>query len=321
LAAPVTMATHTGAVHHEVVEPAQARQRQKGVTRLGAAVLVVLVAGCSSVHASVRGSSATPKAAAIALGHRMLDEAVLPSGAHPFTGSAPTVLNGPSVPGIGNLVLAHRLWAVAEAPHADWQWLQAHVPHGFVKTVTSSGTDRGVPSWGLQDDLSVDPPNISTAELQFSIAGDPAGHAVIRVDTVVGWTEPRPTDEFVAARDRSVIVSVIHSGGGSGRVGKRVVSSDPKLVQPIVDTFNRLPVEPPNSVYHCPSIGPRTVSYRVAFAPAPTAPPDLVATIGKCGPVEVIVNGRSAVELDDLPKQALANDVSHVLGFTEPHFG
>ena len=252
----------------------------------------------------------------------MLDDAVLPSGAQPFTGTAPAVLpHGPSsIPGMGNLVFAHRLWAVGESPHAVWEWLGARVPRGFVKTETSSGTNRGVPSWGVEDDLSVDPPNISTAELQFSIAGDASGRAVVRVDTVVGWTPPKPSDEYVPARDRFLIVTVVHSGR-SGRIGKRVVTSDPKLVQLVVRTFNGLPIEPPNIVHGCPPSGRRTVSYRVAFASASTAPPDLVATAGKCGAVEVVVNGRAVPVLDDLPKQEFANVVAHVLGLTEPHFG
>ena len=129
----------------------------------------------------------TPKQAATALGHRMLDEAVLPSGARPSTAPAPAVLRGPSsTPAMGNLVFAHRLWTVDEAPHAVWQWLQAHVPSGFVKYGTSSGTNRGVPSWGVEDSLSVLPPNTSYAELQLGVAADASGKAVVRVDSQVG---------------------------------------------------------------------------------------------------------------------------------------
>ena len=135
--------------------------RRKCVTKFWCGVLfAVLLVGCSSTHTARRGSSSTtvasathaastePKDAAIALASRMLDKAVLPAGARPSTAPPPAVVRGPSVPGIGNLVFAHRLFTVNEAPHAVWQWLQAHVPKGFVGVGGSSGTDRGVPSWG-----------------------------------------------------------------------------------------------------------------------------------------------------------------------------
>jgi len=305
--------------------------RRKCVTKFWCGVLfAVLLVGCSSTHTARRGSSSTtvasathaastePKDAAIALASRMLDKAVLPAGARPSTAPPPAVVRGPSVPGIGNLVFAHRLFTVNEAPHAVWQWLQAHVPKGFVGVGGSSGTDRGVPSWGVEDDLSAVPTNISAAELQFGIAGDASGRAVVRVDTVVGWTEPRPTDEFVSARDRVVIVNVVR---GRGPAGKRVVTADPRLVQPIIQEFNRLRVEPPDSVCHCPPSGARTVAYKVAFATTPSTTPDVVATIGLCGPIRVTVGGTAAPSLAAINDQPFGDAVAHVLGLSEPHFG
>jgi hypothetical protein len=309
-----------------------------GMTRLAIlGLLGVLIAGCSSSHPSARAPSpsttipsittspSTPKEAATALGQRMLGEAVLPSGTHPLKGLAPAVLRGPSsIPGMDNLVFAHRLLTVNEAPHAVWQWLQAHVPGGFTKTETSSGTNRGIPTWGVEDDLSVAPQNISTAELQLAIAGNASGQAVMRVDTVVGWTEPRPRAEFVRTNERTVIVTVIHSGFGlpaGGTIGKRVVTSDPKLVQPIVRTFDRLRIYPPGGVTECGALSAHPVVYRVAFAASPTSTPEVVATVGRCGSVQVIVGGRDAPGLDDLPAQAFATSAAHLLGLSQPHFG
>ncbi len=332
------MATRTAGVHHEVVGLWPRKCRQKRMKRFGRAVLfAVLVCGCSSSHPLDRDSSSSttvaltrnavstvPREVAIALGHRMLDEAMLPSGMHSFRGSAPTVLRGPTVPGIGNLVFAHRLWTVDEAPHAVWQWLQVHVPRGFVKTESSSGTSRGVPSWGVEDDLSVQPPNISVAELQLAIAGDASLGTVIRGDTVVGWTEPRPADEFVPTTDRTVTVSVVHISPASpsnGPIGKRVSISDPTMVQPIARTFNGLHVTPPSGPNPGGPPGCGSVLYRVGFSATPTARPDVVATVGRCGGIDVTTNGRAAIGLDDLPKQEFATDAAHILGFTEPHFG
>jgi hypothetical protein len=115
-----------------------------------------------------------------------------------------------------------------------------------------------------------------------------------------------------------VIVNVVR---GRGPAGKRVVTSDPKLVHPIVQEFNRLRVEPPDSVYHCPAIGGRTVAYQVAFATTPTATPDLLATIGLCGPIQVTVGGTVAPSLAAINDQAFGDAVAHVLGLSEPHFG
>lgn len=264
----------------------------------------------------------TPKQAAIALGDRMLDEAVLPAGARQSTAPAPAILRGPSsTPAMGNLVFAHRLWTVDEAPHAVWQWLQAHVPSGFVKYGTSSGTNRGVPSWGVEDSLSVRPPNTSYAELQLEVAADASGQAVVRVDSQVGWTAPRPADEFVPARDRVVTVRVIHPYEKGKPVSKTVVATDPKLVRPIVRSFNALRVTPPDTVHSCPPLRAISAVYEVSFATSADATPDLVASVGGCGGARVAVAGRPAPGLGDFSNSEFGDAVAHVLGLPHPHFG
>ena len=82
---------------------------------------------------------------------------------------------------------------------------QHHPPSGFRKGTTGFGTDRGIRSWGVEDDVSV-----ATGEHQqrrarvrhlgsTGGAGNTAAPAIVRVDSVVGWTAPRPADEFVPA--------------------------------------------------------------------------------------------------------------------------
>jgi hypothetical protein len=129
----------------------------------GIALAVVLVAaGCSSGHSTVQESSSeSPKQAAIALGLRLLDDAEFPIQARP-SNAAPSQLGGPSLPGFGNLESAHRTVTIAEDPRAVYRWLQQHAPRGFKKSETSTGKDGDVPVWGVEDDLSVDPPNCST---------------------------------------------------------------------------------------------------------------------------------------------------------------
>jgi hypothetical protein len=305
--------------------------QQIRVSVRGIAVVVLVGAfasGCSSTHhpaarAKTPTPTPTPKEAAVALGHQMLTKVVLPAGARVSTAEAPAVLRGPSVPGMGNLEFAHQLWTVPRDPGFVYHWLQDHVPHGFRKFETSTGKIRGVPSWGVDDQLASAPANISDAELQFGIAGNDAGGATVRVDTVVGWTDPRPANEYVSKADRTVIVTVVHVFP-AGSTGKRVVTSDPKLVQPVERTFNRLLIAPPQSVHSCPPITEHTVSYRVEFATSATAAPDITATVGKCGGPSVTVRGHPApslVGVGVVTAPDFAQAVARVLGFAEPHFG
>jgi hypothetical protein len=320
------------------MEPIAPSERQMHMGNLGKTLASVVVAaavaaGCSSSnHAGAPASSTTrpaakvgtsmsPKQAAVALGKRMLGEAVLPPGAQVSSAPLPAVLRAPGgAPAMGNLLFSHRTWTVSEAPHALWQWLQAHVPPGFVKDGTSSGSLRGVPSWGVQDRLAVFPANISYAELLYGIAGDASGKAVVRVDTEVGWTAPRPADEFVPARDRVVTVRVIHPYEPGKPVSKTVVVSDPKVVGPIVRSFNALRVSPPLEVHSCPPLRAISAVYEVAFSASVHASPDLVASIGGCGGVSVRVGGRPAPELGGLSSDGFGDAVAHVLGLPHPHF-
>jgi hypothetical protein len=297
-------------------------------------VIAAVVAGVAaqgrrpSVHAPTTTVAHTPsnpqEEAAIALCQRMLDEVILPRGSRPFTGREPAGLHAPlEFPGFRNLVFAHRLWTINETPYSLWYFFQAYVPfHGYVGQ--GSITLGNVRTWTVSDDLAVTPQNVSMGSLQLAITGNAAGPSVIRADPVVGWIKPRPTDEFVSTTDRTVTVSVVHISPASpsnGPIGKRVTTSDRKLVQPIVQTFNQLHVPRPQTPNPGGPHGCVSVLYRVAFSSSPTATPDVVATVGRCGGVDVIVNGRAATGLDDLPKQEFAADAAHVLDVTDPHFG
>lgn len=295
--------------------------RHNGVL-IGVLAVVALAAGCSSGHRATPARVAlTPKQAAIALGRQMLDQAVLPPGAKPSAAPAPFVLRGPStVPAIGNLVRSHRLFVVAERPYDVYQWLQRHRARGLTGDGAGFGTDRGVQSWEVDDRLSVRPANVSWAELEFGIAGNKTGPATIRVDTVVGWTAPRPASEFVAASDRVVTVTGFHPYRPGSPSGRHVTTSDPKLVAPIVRAFNQLRLEPPDDIHGCPAIGSRSVGYRVAFARSTGAAPDVVATIVPCGGIGVKVHGGAAPALGWIGDGAFANAAVTVLGLTEPHF-
>jgi len=326
------------AAHRRLRRRQFARATALAATAVGLVAVVVAVIAAVAVHdqrppaqpphtTTVRLGANPQEEAAIALGEQMLNEVVLPTGSRPIMGPVPVGLHAPpEFPGTYNLVYAHRAWTVPGTPHAVWQWLQAHVPHGFVLgTIGSEGT-LGEPSrtFSVEVDLAVAPRNVSEAQLQFGIGGSSSGRSVITADTVVGWTKPRPTDEFVPTTDRTVTVSVVHISPASpsnGPIGKRVTTSDPRLVQTIVQTFNALHVTPPGPPNPGGPSGCGTVLYRVGLSATPTARPDVVATVGRCGGVDVTVNGRASTSLDDLPKQEFATDAAHILGFTDPHFG
>jgi len=273
----------------------------------------------STATQAVAAAAATnAKQAAVALGHRMLNQAVFPPGAHVSNGSVPTVLAAPgSLPAMGNLVYGRRVWALAEPPSEVYRWLQAHVPSGYAKDSTDSGIVGGVRLSSVEDRLSAEPSNISYAELEFGIAPDALGRTVVRIDTVVGWTDPRPADEFVGARDQAVILTVVHV---TGPVVKRVVATDANLVQPIVRAFNQMRVYPPDVQTSCPPMGPDTVSYHLGFLTSPYASPDLVASIGACGGVGITIDGHPGTALEDLDA-TFRDAVAHLLGLLGPHFG
>jgi hypothetical protein len=336
------MALEPRGFHHGLVELASRWRRRMGVARIaGVVVVLVMASGCSSTHrvaqvcpspnAAVPVTDVMPSASngpASAFGRRTLDEAVVPSRAALFTGLAPPGLQCPFLqgPDIGNLVYAHRLWTINVAPHTLWKWLEAHVPNGFVSD--GHGTLGGrVVIWYVEDHADELPANISEALLQLSIVGPGSGPAVLRIDSTVGWTAPRPADAFVPTNDPTVIVTAVHmpvgtsSTGTAGTAGKRVTTSDPHLVQPIVRAFDGLRVAPPPGRLSMGCEVPGTVVYRVAFLSSPAATPDVVGTVGNCGQVEVTVNGRAAPIRNDEPKAALEYDLAHVLGLAEPHFG
>ena len=134
-------------------------------------------------------------------------------------------------------------------------------------------------------------------------------------------TGSRPADEFVPARDRVVTVRVVHPYEKGKPVSKTVVATDPKLVSPIVRSFNALRVTPPDTVHSCPPFRAISAVYEVSFAASAHAGPDVVATIGGCGGVRATVAGRPAPGLGDFSNSEFGNAVAHVLGLPHPHFG
>ena len=301
----------------------------------GWVVVVLAVAGCSSGRSVRQGASAPtgcsasapiasrtpPRDAAVALGRRMLDAAVLPPGSGSVRRRPVPTMFGDVVPGpdVGNLVCAYRTWTVARDAGDLLKWFQSHAPQGYAPSGLNKGrVEHGVQSGWVEDDLGALPLNVSAAETLFEVSGDNAGTAIVRVDTVVGWTNPRPTNELASSADRVVTATVLHVTLGSSAPpvqGKQVVITNSDVVESLARVFNGLRILPPQGPikgYHC---GPSTkaLAYQVAFSTSITAPADITATLGPCGGgVEVSVRGRSAPEL--LPGTAFGRAVTDALG-------
>ena len=174
-----------------------------------------------------------------------------------------------------------------------------------------SKTDR---AYVTDNRLTVLPIDIGNAELDVSVSDAGAGNVVIRVDSIVAWTKPRPRAEFASDQDRVVILTVIHLD--KRRHGKRVVATKPSLVQPLLWSFNQLRLSAPLPWYECPP-GAR-LTYRVAFARSPAAPPDVVATMGLCSGLDATAGKHVLPALD--PSAAFVTEIAHLLGASELHY-
>jgi hypothetical protein len=216
-----------------------------------------------------------------------------------------------------NLVQAHRLWTERSTAPSVAGFLQKHQPRGFIgQGEGSAGTLRSKTDRALYTDnqLAVLPTNISNAQLDVSVSDAGAGNVVIRVDSIVAWTQPRPRAEFASAQYRVVILTVIHLDGS--KPGKRVVATKADLVQPILWSFNELRLSAPAYFGECPPGG--RLSYQVAFARSPDATPDVVASVGLCSGLRATAGKHALPELD--PSGAFAESVAHLLGASELHY-
>jgi len=294
-------------------------------------VLALITAGCSSGGRSARGASSTttssvveaaantPKAAALDLQQRLLDDTLLPPGARRTSAPEPRALAG-FVPhaAVGNLLYAHRDFSVDQTPYDLWHWVQAHIPRGFRSGGQSAGSIGTEHTFGVDDELAMLPLNISYAELSLRIAGPKTGPAYVRVDAKVAWTQPRPKSELVSRRDRVLIASTIHAYEPGKPIGKHVIVTDPKLIQPIVKAFNnaRLEAAPGELGGECGFIGEHDVVYRLEFAPSATTKPDIVATLS-CYVIGVTVDGHAAPTLQNLP-DITWTQIRKLMGIAEP---
>lgn len=301
---------------------------------------VVLAAGCSSGHAaakrvspsttasttpakvvSVARPGPSPAKVAVAVARRMVDEAVLPGGAHRSTAPLPALLRGPfETPGGKNIVLAHRAWIVPEPASAVVSFLKLHVPAGFSENGVGASGSRTAHTMELVEYPSRPlPENVTAGELDVRVEASDDESSVVNVVGVAQWTPPRPLTERVGIADDVVIVSVIHFFQPGKPVVRRVVVTDRAQVAPIIRAFNGLRVAPIGEVFHCYLLRGNAVSYRIAFATSANATPVVVATVAPCSTVGVTVGGRSSVSLSDNGR-TFSVAVAHAIGMASLKF-
>ncbi len=171
------------------------------------AVLVVLApAGCSSSGPKASAPTSSTVAAAAAVGDPavaartlaawVVTEAELPPDAARSTAPPPPLLRTrQSTVAFGNLVGVDRLFTTHETPAAVVAFVQSHVSRGFVFESTDTGTVGGSRILGVIQSQSDPPTNISIVQLQVAAVAAKGGGAVVRVDSLVGWTAPKPAAE------------------------------------------------------------------------------------------------------------------------------
>jgi hypothetical protein len=153
--------------------------------------------------------TASRERAAMALANRMLGDVRVPAGAQPSEMSPPSVLHGPVIlPRVtGNLVDAHRLWTVPDAPKSVASFAGAHVPVGFITDGNGSETDQGVKALLVDQALAVLPANMFSAELHWAVTDAGNGGSVLRVDAVVGWFARQPPGKPRTPASRVAVAS------------------------------------------------------------------------------------------------------------------
>jgi hypothetical protein len=174
-----------------------------------------------------------------------------------------------------------------------------HTPAGFTSGGGFGSETRGsAKAWFVTHALTALPMNISFAELQIAVVDGDNGGSLVRADALVGWTDPRPADEFASDRDRVATITRTR-GWAPPRSDGRIVVTNQQYLRTLIAAFNQLRVGPPAQLSHCGLIDATTVAYSVAFGVSPGASPDIVATVNSCYGVGVTVNGHPAPYLED----------------------
>ncbi len=298
------------------------RRRRAGIAAT-CSVLVIAVVGALVVHGhqgeriNVAASTSTPSSRATSttavadhlaptpvaqaetLADRLLARVVLPDGAREYHGALPPILHDPfEQPQKINLVDHDKVWTTSQTADAVVSFIKTHVPAGAVQSgAGSSGRYGVIETYGIVITFPGPlPATIASSALVITIAPHDGGGAWLRADGEVVWRDRRAADEIVPATDRVVTVRE-RLGSAAAPVARSKVVADAKVAADLIAEFNALPVAVPG-IRFCPAESSTTPFYELDFSRTATASPDLVAVVGYCGGVTVMVHGQTRPALE-----------------------
>jgi len=291
---------------------------------------VVPAAGCGASSSAPRATQTTtttrravpvavpsPRAAAIALSHRLLGEAVLPVGARRTDAHLPKLMRGAWVQPAGrNVVGTSQAFVVSASPDALLAFVERHAPRGLVGAGKGSLSSRTERVDFVTDKLVLVPANITEAGVEIGV--EPQGDGSL-VNVIAGaqWTPVRPSAELAGASDPVVSIRVLEFDQPGVPAIRRVVETGASA-DALTRAFNALRVAPVGAVGGCPAIGPGSISYEISFAPSAGARAAIRADRGPCGPVAVRVGGGRGLSLDT--SRAFDAAIAHALGLSKLAF-
>jgi hypothetical protein len=138
------------------------------------------------------------------------------------------------------------------------------------------------------------PAGIQSAQLTLEIA--PAGRnaATLRADGEVIWYPPRSATEYLAAARLHAVTIAASFLNPKPHTVRRTFTS-PSVVARLARYLNSLPATP-GGLMGCPMV---STTYAVTFRYSAGARPYLTASVGGCGTVGILVNGRAQPGLAD----------------------
>jgi hypothetical protein len=210
---------------------------------------ILIVAAMSMVLApfavaTSAGASASP---ATSLAQRLLDEAVIPTGAvlaHPATA---VVCQCAGTPDNRALTTRHRYYIVPGPPTGVEKFLTTHIPKGgsFGGSVGTSSSSNGPTVTSLAITYRANGPHLYLKQLAYSMTQRTSSTSWLRIDSQIVWIPSRTQSETVSDPVSAKLTGykVTALSGNSGDV--RINLSGRTLTK-LIDDFNALPLGPTN---------------------------------------------------------------------------
>jgi hypothetical protein len=247
-------------------------------------------------------TTAANKRAAEQDARRLLDLAVLPSGAEPASagelGGGWLLRRPASQPALARMVDRHAFWRVPAPLDSVAAFVQAHAPaHAQQAGWGISGGPGVPPNRELTFTLAPVPGRILDRLLSFTLVALPGAATGVRIDAEDVWIVTR-------ARSERLPQGVSQIGLRSGYPGRKpsvsVTVTDPAQVSRIVEWVNALGIVQPGA-YSCPNLAGPTVTLdfldRAGAMLAQASVIALEGTSGPCNPVALTIGGRRQTPL------------------------